>query len=303
MSNTPAQVSDKEIRQFKTDGATLIRGALSSKWQQILEDGVERIYAKSGPYTTSYVSSGGLGKMLIDQYPHLRDEGINAFVRHSPIAEITAKLMQVKTLHFVYEQVYYRPEGLMIPMPWHQSAPYLSCSGHNIARVWVSCDKSPKELSFRVIRGSHLWNVFYRPVILPDAIEEVESSEFAYASAEFDDSLPIMPDFDKYPDSFEIISWDLEPGDVLVFNANTIHASGGGIDYQSPQRGIGVFFGADDVIYDKHSGFPDLAEIKGVSATPGSPISECPEVFFPVPQSPLSNGEEILSPLDTESLD
>jgi ectoine hydroxylase-related dioxygenase (phytanoyl-CoA dioxygenase family) len=44
-----------------------------------------------------------------------------------------------------------------------------------------------------------------------------------------DQSLPPVPDFDANRDSFDISSWDYEPGDVIVFHGHVLHSALGDV--------------------------------------------------------------------------
>jgi hypothetical protein len=38
-----------------------------------------------------------------------------------------------------------------------------------------------------------------------------------------------LPDIDTDPSAFDIVSFDVEPGDVIIHHANTVHGSRGNI--------------------------------------------------------------------------
>ena len=63
-----------------------------------------------------------------------------------------------------------------------------------------------------------------------------------------------MPDIDTARDDYEIVSWDLEPGDVYVFHGLTVHGAGGNVREDVRRRGYAVRYTGDDVRYDTRPG-------------------------------------------------
>ena len=114
----------------------------------------------------------------------------------------------------------------------------------------------PRDISIEVLRGSHRWNVTYHPWVGRDpasdpvaaaraeaafrreeAIIGVDAHEnWSYGNAFADPALPRLPDIEACRDSFDIIGWDYEPGDVLLFHGNIVHSARGGVPRQ--RRGV-----------------------------------------------------------------
>ena len=63
-----------------------------------------------------------------------------------------------------------------------------------------------------------------------------------------------MPDIDADRDGYDIVSWDLEPGDAYVFHGLTVHGAGGNLTGQVRRRGYTVRYTGDDVTYDTRPG-------------------------------------------------
>lgn len=63
-----------------------------------------------------------------------------------------------------------------------------------------------------------------------------------------------MPDIEACRDDYDLISWDLNPGDCYVFNGMTVHGAGGNTDEQRRRRGYTVRYTGDDARYDPRIG-------------------------------------------------
>ncbi len=55
-------------------------------------------------------------------------------------------------------------------------------------------------------------------------------------------------------DQYEIVTWDLEPGDVYAFHAMTVHGAGGNQRDDVRRRGYTVRYSGDDARYDTRVG-------------------------------------------------
>ena len=42
---------------------------------------------------------------------------------------------------------------------------YYNVDGEQLIRAWVCADPAPRDVSLEVVRGSHRWNVTYRPPV------------------------------------------------------------------------------------------------------------------------------------------
>ena len=63
-----------------------------------------------------------------------------------------------------------------------------------------------------------------------------------------------IPDIEAHREDYQIISWDLEPGDVYVFHGMTVHGSPGNSTQTRRRRGYAVRYVGDDVSYDDRPG-------------------------------------------------
>ena len=63
-----------------------------------------------------------------------------------------------------------------------------------------------------------------------------------------------IPDIEADREHYEIISWDLEPGDAYVFHAMTVHGAGVNQLRDRRRRGYTVRYTGDDVSYDERVG-------------------------------------------------
>ena len=301
------QVTPEEVEAFHRDGAVLVKGMLAQEWIDLLREGLDA--AIEAPDVMSEVLPGDL---RVDQFPAARAEGLRRIVAESPVAEIVGSALR-SPVRFYMDQLFYKPAGPIPPTPWHQDTCYYNLDGHDLIRAWVSPDPVPRKASLEVARGSHLWNVTYSPLagrdpetdpraraMLRDAVAGepmlgVEAYEkWSYFSGVRDTSLPTVPDIESHRSSYDILGWDYEPGDVILFHGHILHSALGDIVSPNPRRTHASLWAGRDVRYLHRIGqiIPDPAALYAHRPKSGQPLSDFADVF-PLAWSP---GEEPADP-------
>jgi ectoine hydroxylase-related dioxygenase (phytanoyl-CoA dioxygenase family) len=291
----------QDIEAFHRDGAVLLKGVLDDQWLQTLEAALELAYFRPDGKTA------GMGEALrIDHFPSDQIAELRGFIDNSPLAETVGRLLD-SAVRFYMDQVFYKPAGPVIPTPWHQDTCYYNIAGNDLVRAWVSPDAVPRDRSIEVIRGSHLWNVTYHtwvgrdPASDPDAAAQAEAryqneeavigveahDGWSYDQAFADSSLPTLPDIEAHRDSFEILGWDYEPGDLLLFQGHIVHSARGDVVAPSPRRALATMWAGDDVHYLHRRGqvIPDPRALYEFKPKNGDVLSQFPSVF-PVAWAP-----------------
>lgn len=294
-------VTMEEIDAFHRDGAVLVKGVLAEQWLILIRDGLE--YANDHP---DGMSVGVDLPLRIDQFPAARSAKLREAIDCSPIAEIVGTVLN-SPVRFYMDQMFIKPAGEIVPTPWHQDTCYYNVEGHDLIRAWVCVDPVPRDASVEVVRGSHRWSVTYRPVVGRDPASDPEGAEqaeaaygageavigrdshetWSYADAFVDLNLPPTPDIAAHPDSYDIIGWEYEPGDVLLFHGNILHGAQGGVTLPHPRRSHASVWAGPDVRYVHRRGqvVPDPVALYQQKPRTGQPLADFPDVF-PVAWSP-----------------
>lgn len=290
---------------FHRDGAVLIKNALSSEWLETLEEGLEYIQHHPDGMST------GVGLPLrIDQFPASHSENLDQLVKHSPISGIVGQVL-AEPVRFYMDQMFYKPSGRLVASAWHQDTSYYNIDGDQVIRAWVCVDPVPREASIEVVRGSHRWNITYRPPVGMDPASDPESAaklerdfsngkiligreaheNWSYFDSFLDPNLPPLPDIEAHRDSFEILGWDYEPGDILLFHGNILHSARGGAVLDHPRRAHASLWVGPDVRYlrRRSQAIPDPIGLYDYAPRDGQPIADFDEVF-PVAWVPGAGG-------------
>ena len=288
-------VNDEEIKAFHRDGAVLLKGVLTSKWVGKLTEGLE--------YTQSHPDGMSLGvdmPLRINQFPASHSPKLRELITDSPIAGIVGSILNAP-VRFYMDQMFYKPAGMIAPSAWHQDTCYYNVEGHQLIRAWVCADPAPRNVSLEVLRGSHLWNVTYRPPVGMDPEQDPEGAaalnkafadgkvligpesheQWTYFDSFLDPDLPVLPEIETARDSFDILGWDYEPGDVLLFHGNIVHSARGGVELPHPRRSHASLWAGPDVHYlrRRSQSIPDPLALYDHNPQDGQLLSEFPEVF------------------------
>lgn len=280
-----ARITAADIARYQRDGAVLIKSVLDADALRLLESGVEEVFSDLGKRYTTVGSAEQAGKTVVREYVSQDSPSLRSLVRGGLLGEIGATLMQTPSAQLILDQVFYKTQGPIVATPWHQDTPFLRVRGHDMIRLWFPCDRSPRALTVQVVRGSHRWNVVYNTSgEQPNTTMIVASGSGSDPNGVGDAVLPPVPDVARYRDSFDILSWDVEPGDVLAFQGNMLHGTEGHPGHDRPRRAFAVMLGGPSLRYHKPQGkaFPPPGKFEGAKYEDipnGAPIGNYPEVF------------------------
>ncbi|MEW9855437.1 phytanoyl-CoA dioxygenase family protein [Novosphingobium sp. M1R2S20] len=278
-----SKIAETDIAAYRRDGAVVLRNVLTPSDLVMLEQGIEEAYRAPTGRASHMQGSHGQGRTMVDQLPSLGSPSLRAFLDLGIAAQLAGRMMGVPTAHFVLDQLFYKERGRVLPTPWHQDTPFLRVRGDDMARVWLTCDPSPADLTIELVRGSHRWNVVYDTAMTaPSELQTVsEGQDFSY-SGMGSSALPTVPDIARYRDSFEILRWDVSPGDALIFNGNMLHGASGCDNHPTPRRAYASMWGGPALRHHNPPGaksMPSVVEMSGVQIPHGAPIGTFPEAF------------------------
>jgi len=204
-------ITSEEIEAYRRDGVVCLRGVFPGAWIEFMRDAVEIAMTQPGPHAEEYEKNGG-GRFFGDLDIARRHEAFKSFVLNSPAAEIAGSVMHSDRVNFFYDQLLVKEPGTGAATPWHQDQPYWAVSGQQVASIWLPFDPVEKSAAVEYVRGSHEW-------------PEYSPYHFSDGSAYADTGLPMLPDIDADRSGYDIVSFAMEPGDCLVFQAMIVHGA------------------------------------------------------------------------------
>ena len=251
-------VTKRHVEEYSTDGVTCIRSAVGTEWIEKLIRGMAR-NAEAPSVRSRFWNKDSEGRTTFfdaqvwQSIPEYRD-----FVENSPIAEIVGRAMGVTLLNFFYDAVFVRTKGSQFRTPFHQDEPFWSVKGFDCGSAWMPLVSVEKRSALEFVKGSHRWTEKFAQTNFGELTED-DRDNVVHDSG---DCVP-FPDIESNRDSYEILSWDMEPGDIALFNARIIH---GGSGLLAPDRDLPVFntqwLGDDVRVHFRPEGMdPDHSQI------------------------------------------
>jgi len=229
-------VTQSEIDSYQRDGVVCLRGLFEPCWIDTMRSAFDLVKRQRGPFAQCYEDADQAGEFFFDIDIWTRLASFRTFVFDSPAAEIAAQLMRSSRINLFYDQVFIKEPGTVAATPWHQDQPYWQVDGAQVCTLWLPLDPVPRTLGVEFVRGSHLDKTMYSPVSFDESNEP------------YDTSMPSVPDVAGHPADYDIVGWDVEPGDCLVFQAMILHGAKGGTQV-GRRRALATRWCGDDARY------------------------------------------------------
>lgn len=157
-------------------------------------------------------------------------------VRDTLLADIVTDLFGQPRAWFMYEQVFLKENGTTRRTPWHQDTPYLPVEGDDLAVLWITFEPLAAQNALEFVRGSHRG-----PLFDGSRFDPADDTAPLYGTGE----LPLLPDIERDRGSWDIVAWDIEPGDVVVFHPSILHGGGPTLPGMRRRTLSLRYFGAD----------------------------------------------------------
>lgn len=170
-----------------------------------------------------------------------------------------------KNVWFFDHEVFRKSKGIGRGTPFHQDTGVIPFRGEHMAVVWIPFSDVPKENSLEIVLKSHRGPLYNHPrvfaVVRGDGGQDTDTepmhSEEEQRAAGLKELLTPMPDVLATRESWDLCSWAVSAGDVVVFHPHALHG-GAPVSANFPERNSLVlrFFG-DDCFY---RGYPPSQE-------------------------------------------
>ena len=147
--------------------------------------------------------------------------------------------------------------------PWHHDLPYYGVEGTQLCSIWLPLDPVPRSACPEFVAGSHAWNKRYVPRLF------VSNSNYQDVGEGYEQ----VPDIDGCRDDYRIVSWDLEPGDCIVFHMLTLHGAPGTNELTTRRRGFSTRWLGDDAVFAPRP-WQTSPPFEDVKLAPGAPMHD-----------------------------
>lgn len=191
------------------------------------------------------LAAGSKGSFFLDTGISARVNAFRRFSLHGPGPEIAAALLNSGNVKFFGDQIFVKEPATRERTAFHQDATYFEIDGDQCCVLWVPVDPVTLESgTMMYVRGSHRDGTLYQPnvFIAQTPLPGAKGRE--------------VPDIEGHMDKYDLIHFDVEPGDVIVHHYRTIHGAGGNHSRYQVRRAASLRYCGDDIRFQTRSWAP-----------------------------------------------
>ncbi len=237
-NNVREIVSHEDVLRYEKDGVVCLRRAFDGQHVATARQGIDRNLRNPGRFFRDHTSDTSAGRYVFDFWNWPAIPEFAALMQNSPLGRIGTRILRRDRVLMLMDNWFLREQGAADRAPWHHDEPYFDFEG-KMCIVWIPLDSVGANAGLRFVRGSHLWGKLF-------------------AAQQFSENVPFeclgdryhpMPDIDARPADYDIVGWDLEPGDCLAFDFRTIHSCAPDSRASKTTRRMTFRLGGDDVTF------------------------------------------------------
>jgi ectoine hydroxylase-related dioxygenase (phytanoyl-CoA dioxygenase family) len=249
MPDAPTRdLTSEELEAYARDGAICARGLLPARWVERMATAVDR--AVANPTLMGNVVSMKDAGFSGDLFLWKVDDEFRDFVYESPASRIAQQVLGSPVVRHFYDQLFVKPAGCGVPTPWHHDVTFwpVAVESQGICSLWIPFDPVDRDSSgLEFVKGSHRW---------PNRFKAVTPNYDPYMlDSDFEDA----PDIEGRREDHDLFCPDMEPGDVLIFDARVVHGSSSNHSTDRPRRALASRWCDDDVVFEaRHATMPLL---------------------------------------------
>ena len=269
-TRTPDLSAETKTR-FQQDGVILVKHAIDQTWVDRMLQVVDELAAEApGPYAADTGQPGDTQNRSYDgRYRWRHNPDIRALAFETRLGRLAGQAMGSREVRFYFDHIFIKEPRTDTATPWHQDIPYWPFAGQDVCSAWVALtanDVGSSALEF--VRGSHSWGKRYRPKMFID-------TEASWIGTSEDEA---CPDIESARAQYDIVSFDVEPGDALLFSAHILHSARGNLSATDRRVAISLRFLGDDATWDPRPGTDPIVTQDHVSVQPGE-LAQDDDVF------------------------
>lgn len=274
-------MTEADAAAFWRDGVVCLRGVLPAEWLARMAEPFERELAgarstdlsgmadeveRAGGATTR-TGGPGAGRFRAGTDHWRADADFRAFATESPLPALVAALLRSPEIYLYEDSLLVKEPGTREATAFHQDLGYFHVAGEQVCTTWCPLDPVDEQSgALRYVRGSHAWGRVFRPNLF------VTRQELPGTGGD------TVPDVESDPDGHELVSFAMQPGDVAVHHARTVHGAHPNASARR-RRAISVRYCGADARFLLRRGAPTKPHHEGLRDGDALGGAGCPRVL------------------------
>lgn len=235
-------VTPEVVEQYWRDGVVHVPALVDQPWLDLIAEGIGRI--ERGGARKSYFFPGDPGQFFDTTRNFDLTPEFQRLLYDSPLADMAAVILGSDRVWLLFDHVFVKDGGehrnATHRTPWHQDYPYWPVAGTQLLSMWITLDPIPQRHCLEFVRGSHRETIY--DGFDPRRVLEDPTIPF------YGQGYPPLPDIESERDRWDIVAYDITPGDVVLLHPAVIHG-GGETEAGQRRRTLSVRFFGEDVVY------------------------------------------------------
>ena len=235
-------VQDRDRDAFERDGVVCLRGVIPpEEARHMLDVSLDFMNSGRGRVREAAREEGKPGRFFSAAYMSATEPPFRAFAERSALPAVASQLMASPAVRFYYDQLFIKEPGTAAPTPWHNDLPFWPFRGNDLVSLWVALTPVNRQSSgLDYVAGSHRWGTMFQAVT-PD-----------YDPRFMNPDLQPCPNYSDpaHQDGHRILSWEMQPGDVLAHHPMSVHGAGGNASAVNRRVGLSIRYLGSDVAWD-----------------------------------------------------
>ncbi|WP_442902486.1 phytanoyl-CoA dioxygenase family protein [Frigidibacter sp. MR17.14] len=229
--------------EYLRDGVTVARAVLDSTEVRTLREEIEKfVAAPHYLWKDQTRSADKSGKFLVGAFMWRWSDVVRNIALESTIPHLASDVLGGERVRLFYDQLFFKRAGTRTPTQWHQDLPFWPFTGDQIPSIWIAVTRVDRNGSAVVYRrASHVMGPMLRPV---DAFETSSTKV---------EATPVDSSVAMDTDDLDLVSFELEPGDVVLHHPLVIHGAGANKS-QSDRIGLSIRYLGPSVTWSARQG-------------------------------------------------
>lgn len=264
------KITRQEAKTFQTEGLAFLSKLVDQDSAAALLSAADQRAKTPGNNSSEMAKTG---RFFDDHYMFNEVPIFGEFMRSKVMGTNAALAMQANTVRAYFDHLFVCEPATPVDYYWHQDLPYWPIDGEQICSFWLALTPCTRESSALLFVSNTVTNnKLYRQSNFGDGDDDLEATQQDHKSHDVTAEKP--PQFHEIFKE-DIVSWAFEPGDAALFNARTVHSSGGNRSTTNRRVAYSSRWIGEDTTFRIKPGYQDEALFpdKDESISEGAPLT------------------------------
>jgi ectoine hydroxylase-related dioxygenase (phytanoyl-CoA dioxygenase family) len=256
MTSPLQPITQAHVEAYVRDGAVCLRGMFAPAWIARVRAIADRIMADPTAHGLPGPSQGDT--MTSVCFVTRTDPEWRALILDSPAGEIVGRVIGARTIRLYHDHLFAKPPRSPKIMQWHIDATAWPVTGEMAPNIWIALSPVTAENGrIEFVAGHHR-------TLVDNGIL------YGFREGHWDGPCPNFETRRGDP-AVRFVTWDLAPGDAVLFHPYTPHFSKGNNSADQSRVALALRVFGDDVRWNPIAGKARIPDLDPAAMVPGEP--------------------------------